>query len=166
MAMRQQWTAFPTASVSGGDKLSLSFSSQAHKYMALLTSTSTPRACSGTSYNLSPRPVSPVPGVVSFFPRDHTMMRASCSMAPLAEKIYEATLQHHIPKSTVSVQFKGLWTSPAGFIPSGPENVLGQSGPFADLFFHQGGVVRVVGVVGRRTPKRGRGHASRPFAEN
>jgi hypothetical protein len=63
-------------------------------------------------------------------------------------------------------QSKGLCTTPAGFIPSGPENVLGQSGPFADLFFHQGGVVRVVGVVGRRTPKRGRGHASRPFAEN
>jgi hypothetical protein len=48
MTMRQ-WTAFPTASVSGGDKLSLSFSSQAHKYMALLTSTSTPRAWTGAS---------------------------------------------------------------------------------------------------------------------
>jgi hypothetical protein len=56
-------------------------------------------------------------------------------MAPLAEKIYEATMQHHIPPSTVSVQFKGLSTSPAGFIPSGPENVLGQIGPFTDSVF-------------------------------
>jgi hypothetical protein len=169
MAMRQQWTAFPTASVSGVDKvslsLSLSFSSQARKYMVLLTSTSPPRAWTGTSYNLPPRRSAPVPGVVSFFPRDHTIMRASCSMsmAPLAEKVYEATMQYHIPPSTVSVQINGLCTSPAGFIPSGPENVFGQIGPFMDLFFHQGGVV---GVVGTRTPKRDLGHASRPFAEN
>jgi hypothetical protein len=85
------------------------------------------------------------------------------SMAPLAEKVYEATMQYHIPPSTVSVQINGLCTSPAGFIPSGPENVFGQIGPFMDLFFHQGGVV---GVVGTRTPKRDLGHASRPFAEN